>query len=160
MHLHCLTHAELIFLLIYPKICTCCISVSNDQPKKANFTSFLTNFAVTIGLRRTGLRVRGTRGGPRGGVTRPAHSVSPICVAVCRAVVCRQTARQLRRAGPFSDSGSIPAARGQGRPVGGGRESAAAAPHSLFGNRKTRESPASTMSTVCSNLKIYLCPKR
>lgn len=122
---------------------------------------FLTKFGVKIGLRTTGLRVRGTRGGPRGGVTRPAHSVSPICVAVCRAVVvCRQTARQLRRAGPFSDSGSIPAARGQGRPVGGGRESAAAAPHSLFGNRKTRESPASTMSTVCSNLNIYLCPKR
>lgn len=44
----------------------------------------------------------GTRGGPKGGVRRPAHFASRICVTVCSAELsCRQTASRPGPTGPF-----------------------------------------------------------
>lgn len=92
----------------------------------------------------------GTRGGPTGGGTRPAHPGSHICEAGCLAAsVCRQTghrrATTRRLSRPHS---AFLADRTPRRTVGGGRESGAAAPHIAPDGRRATRHQRRPMSTV------------
>lgn len=136
--------AEFIFLIIIIIILLLRTTTLNILPGSVNFTDFWMNFGVALVCpRQNGVYRRDQGRAYRRGDTPCPLRTSYWWGGVSSCCSLQTDSTQQGRPGLSSRwKSALLAARTQRRPVGGGRDSAAAAPYILFDRRERRAPPA------------------